>query len=85
VVLNQGFGEPVGQPLQWPWDDVTTDDFGVRNEGGAVANLDADHVADLLEVPNGGHPGIFALDADENLVQLAVRPLLPEEIAAIEE
>ena len=85
VVLNEGFGEPVGEPLEWPWDDVTPDQFVVGNESGAVANLDADHVADLLEVPNGGHPGVWALDPDENLVQLAVRPLLPEETAAVEE
>ena len=84
VVLIEGFGEPVGEPLDWPWDDVTPADFMAGDESGAIANLDAEHVADLLEVPNGGHPGVWVLDPDENLVQLGVRPLLPEETAAIE-
>ena len=85
VVLSEGFGEPVGDALEWPWDDVAPDDFVAGDEGGAIANLDGEHVSDLLEIPTGGHPGVWAMDPDENLVQLGVRPLLPDEIATIEE
>ena len=85
VVLFEAFGDPAREPMDWPWDDLTVDDFSAGDEPGRIANLDREHVADLLEVPNGGHGGIWALDPDGNPVQFGVRPLLPDEIAAIEE
>jgi hypothetical protein len=85
VVLNEGFGDPAAEPKDWPWSDVTPNDFVVGDEPGAIANLDGEHAAKLLDVPNGGHPGVWVLDPDEKVVQLGVRPLLPDEIAAIEE
>jgi hypothetical protein len=85
VILTEGFGEPAGGAIDWPWDDVAPDDFAAGDEPGALAHLDGEHVADLLELPTGGHPGVWVLDPDDNQVQLGVRPLLPDEIAAIEE
>jgi len=79
VILLEGFGQPVGQPLEWPWDDLTVADFPAGDEPGGIAHLDAEHVSNLLEVPNGGHPGIWVEDPDGNLVQFGVRPLLPDE------
>lgn len=84
VILLEGFGEPAGAPLEWPWDDLTVDDFPAGDEPGGIAHLDAEHVAKLLEVPNGGHIGIWVEDPDGNLVQFGVRPLLPDEQAAVE-
>jgi len=79
VVLVEGFGEPVGEAVDWPWDDLTTDDFLAGDEPGGIAILDAEHVSKLMDVPNGGHIGVWAHDPDGNLIQLAVRPLLPDE------
>lgn len=79
VILIEAFGEPVGEPLAWPWDDLTVADFPGGDEPGGLAILDAEHVAKLLEVPNGGHPGVWVEDPDGNLVQFGVRPLLPDE------
>ncbi len=84
VILLEAFGEPVGQALEWPWDDLTIDDFPAGDEPGGIAHLDAEHVSKLIEVPNGGHPGIWVRDPDDNLVQFGVRPLLPDEQAAVE-
>jgi hypothetical protein len=85
VVLTEGFGQPVGEAIEWPWEDVAPEDFVAGDEPGAIAHLDGEHVAGLLEVPTGGHPGVWVLDPDENQVQMGVRPLLPDEVALIEE
>ena len=77
--MMQGFGEPVGDSLDWPWDDLTPDDFPAGDEPGGIAILDAEHTAKLLETPNGGHVGVWVTDPDGNIVQMGVRPLLPDE------
>ncbi len=80
VALLEVFGEPVAQPIDWPWDDVDLDDFPAADGQAGIAILDAEHVAKLLEVPNGGHPGVWVMAPDgETPVQLGVRPLLPDE------
>ncbi len=85
VILLEGSGEPVGAALAWPWDDLTVRDFVIVGDAqGGVAFLDAEHVSKLLEVPNGGHPGIWVTDPDDNFVQFGVRPLLPDEQATVE-
>jgi hypothetical protein len=82
VTLLEGFGEPGGEVLEWPWDDLTMADFPSGDEPGGIAILDAEHVAELMEVPNGGQFGIWLEDPDGNVVQAAVRPLLPDEVEA---
>ena len=79
VILMQGFGEPVGEPLDWPWDDLTPADFPAGDEPGGINIMDAEHAAKLLEIPNGGHTGVWVADPDGNIVQMGVRPLLPDE------
>ena len=86
VVFSEGFGEPVGDALEWPWEDVAPDDFVAGDEGGAIANLDGEHVSDLLGDPDRrASRGLGRPTPMTNLVQLGVRPLLPDEIATIEE
>jgi hypothetical protein len=84
VVLTQSFGEPVNEPADWPWDDLTLDDFpAAGDEGDSILNLDKEHVSKLLETPNGGHPGVWVTAPDgDAIVMFGVRPLLPEEIEA---
>jgi len=79
VILMQGFGEPVGEVLDWPWDDLTPADFPAGDEPGGIAILDAEHTSKLLETPNGGHTGVWVSDPDGNIVQMGIRPLLPDE------
>jgi hypothetical protein len=84
VILMESFGEPVGEALPWPWDDLTLADFPGGDEPGGQALLDKEHVGKLLDVPNGGHPGIWVVAPDDSLVQFGVRPLLPDEILTSE-
>lgn len=83
VLLMEGFGEPVGQVLDWPWDDLTLADWPEAEEpDGRIKMLDSQHVAKLMEVPNGGHIGIWVRTPDGTSVQFGVRPLLPDEVEA---
>jgi hypothetical protein len=80
VVLLETFGEPAAQPQAWPWDDVSPDDFVALAESGwQEAVLDREHVALLLELPTGGHAGIWVSAPNGTVVQLGIRPLLPDE------
>lgn len=83
VILLEGFGDPVAAPLDWPWEDLSLGDWPTAEEpDGRIAFLDAEHVAKLTDVPNGGHVGVWVTAPDDTLVQLGVRPLLPDEVAA---
>jgi hypothetical protein len=82
VTLLEGFGEPTNEPMEWPWEDLTMDDFATGDEPGAIAMLTADQVSQIMEVPNGGQFGIWLEEPDGTVVQAAVRPLLPEEVEA---
>lgn len=83
VVLIQAFGDPVGAPKAWPWDDLTLDDFPAADEpNDRSLIMTRDQVALLLEVPTGGHPGIWVKAPDDTLVTFGVRPLLPDEVPA---
>lgn len=78
-------GQPTAEPIDWPWDDVSPDDFPRGDEPGAILHLDRAHVESLLEVPNGGAMGIWVRTEDDTLYQLAFRPLLPDEEALVSE
>jgi hypothetical protein len=83
TLLMEGFGEPVGQVLDWPWDDLTVADWPDAEEpDGRIKMLDAEHVAKLMEVPNGGHFGVWVETPDGVNVQIGIRPLLPDEVEA---
>jgi hypothetical protein len=83
VTLIESFGEPAQEPAAWPWADVSTDDFEAQAEFSNPARLmSREDVARLLEVPSGGHMGVWVEEADGTQWQMAVRPLLPEELPA---
>lgn len=83
IVLLEGFGEPQAVPKAWPWDDLTLADWPKAEEpGNRIKMLDREHVAKLLDVPNGGHFGVWVTAPDDSVIQFGVRPLLPDEIAA---
>jgi hypothetical protein len=82
LTLLETFGEPVGQPIEWPWDDITPASFAAEGEfDRPVAIVSAAQAADLVDLPSGGHPGI-AVTHDGTDWLLAVRPLLPDEVPA---
>ncbi len=87
VVLVEGMGQPVGAALDWPWDDLTPADWPKNPDEpmNSVKMLDKEHVAKLLDVPNGGHIGVWVTEPDgTTVVQFGIRPLLPDEIATFE-
>jgi hypothetical protein len=84
VFLVEGFGQPVGEPLAWPWTDLTVADWPKTDEPDSRSKiLDREHVAEIVEVPNGGHVGVWVTAVDGSLVTFGVRPLLPEEVAGV--
>ena len=84
ATLFDQVGEPVGEPIAWPWDDLTLADFPAGDEPGRVKVLTRAQVALLAEVPNGGQLGIAVTAPDGSIVQFGLRPLLPDEVAAFE-
>jgi hypothetical protein len=85
VTMFEAMGaQPMSEPIEWPWDDIAPDDFPRGDEPGGILMMRSDDVAALAEVPNGGALSIWALTPDEELVQFAVRPLLPDEAAAVQ-
>ena len=83
LLLMEGFGEPAGQVLEWPWDDLTVASWPDAEEpDGRIAFLTPEQVAKLIEVPNGGHFGVWVRTPDGVNVQFGVRPLLPDEVEA---
>lgn len=82
VFLFEGMGEPE-QVGEWPWTDVTLDDFSAQGDDWRLqAVLDRQHVEMLVDVPSGGEPFIYVVDAADQLWQIAFRPLLPDELPA---
>lgn len=64
----------------WPWEDVTPADFS--GDGWAVTTLTPEQVAMVVPVPSGGQ-GYIVLELPDGTQQsLAIRPLLPDEVAA---
>ncbi len=86
VVLfdNMGGGPADGvEPIAWPWSDVQPSDFVKPDESAwAMLSMSRDQVAKLTTVPNGGQLSIWVKAPDGSLVSFALRPWLPEELAA---
>jgi hypothetical protein len=84
VQVAVGMGDPVGQAVDWPWTgaDGAWDNWKPKpDEGFKTGTVDRQHVADLgLDVPNGGHVGIWVKAPDGTFAQVTVRSLLPEQI-----
>lgn len=82
VVLIKGSeGQRGGN--EWPWPDLTIEDFAVEGDGfRRVAVLSRELVAAVVEVPTGGVYS-YVVEAPNDLVwSIAIRPLLPNEIPA---
>ncbi len=77
--LNEPWIEDPGTPLPWPWPESPTELFG--DDLTDQATLTPDQVAEVTTVPNGGQ-GYIALETPSgDMASLAVRPLLPDELA----
>jgi hypothetical protein len=83
ATLLEAFGEPVGQePMAWPFVDIEFDEFGQADEFGARQRLISREEAALLtDVPSGGHQGVWVEAPDGTVWQIALRPLLPDELS----
>jgi hypothetical protein len=70
------------EPIDWPWTDIQPSDFVAADEQAwHVKILDRDHASKLTAVPNGGQLSIWVTAPDGSLVDFALRPLLPDEVA----
>lgn len=82
VTMYEATGaQPTSKPIEWPWDDIAPVEFVSDGDGpDAIRTMTRDEVSALVEVPNGGALGLWATTPEDELVQFAVRPLLPEEV-----
>jgi hypothetical protein len=73
-------GQAEGEMVDWPWTDLTLDDF-VSNPDSMfrVATLTADQAAALSPTPEGGLFNVAVMGQDRVPYQVSLRPLLPEE------
>jgi hypothetical protein len=73
-------GQAQGEMLDWPWTDLTLDDF-VSNPDSMfrVATLTADQAKVLSPTPEGGLFSVAVTGPDRVPYQVSLRPLLPEE------
>lgn len=79
IPAEQAFG-PV---VNWPWKDISPDDFGGDNEFFRTRDLSPDQVGKLdIENLAGGVSG-FAVQDGDDLYSFALRPVLPDEAAQL--
>jgi hypothetical protein len=73
-------GQAQGEMIDWPWTDVTLDDF-VSNPDSSfrVATLTSDQAAALSATPEGGLFSVAVMGPDRVPYQISLRLLLPEE------
>ncbi len=81
AMITEPWIEEAGAPALWPWDDEPADLFG--DDLDAIATLTPEQVAQVASVPNGGQGYILLETPDGTLMSLAIRPLLPDEVAAL--
>jgi hypothetical protein len=73
--------EAQGEMLDWPWPDVTLDDFiADPNSGFRSAILTPDQALALSPTPEGGVYAVPVVGPDRVPYQVSLRPLLPDEI-----
>jgi len=76
IPTEQAFG-PV---VDWPWPDISPDEFGGENEFFRTRQMTLDEVAALgIDNVASGVSG-FALQHGEDLYSFALRPLLPDDL-----
>ncbi len=80
AMLPEAFQGQQGVAIEWPWDDLTMDDFPITAESGfANGYITAEQAALVIDVPSGGVGGLLLEAPDGKLYSLAIRPLLPDE------
>jgi hypothetical protein len=80
AMLSEIWLEAPAEAIAWPWSDVSPDDF--VGEGWAETTLTPGQAAQVVDVPSGGQ-GYIVLDLPDGTQQsLAVKPLLPDELAS---
>jgi hypothetical protein len=77
------WGEQETEVVAWPWTDLAIDDF-VGEEGARYATLSPEQVAQVAAVPNGGQVLIPIEAPDGEVLNLSIRPQLPDEVVALE-
>lgn len=78
AILNEG--AQIGEGLDWPWTDLTLDDFVAQGEFGVrVAVLTPEQAKTLSDAPQGGLFGVGVFGPDRAPYTIALRPLLPDE------
>ena len=80
AMLPEAFEGQHGVAVEWPWDDLTMDDFPITAESGFPNGyITAEQAALVIDVPSGGVGGLLLEGPDGKLYSLAIRPLLPDE------
>ncbi len=82
--LTESFPGQVGEIIDWPWDDLSLDDFPSGDEPTRATTLTPEQVGAVTTEPTGGVAGLRISDEDGSVWQLAVRPLLPDEVANLD-
>jgi hypothetical protein len=73
-------GQVQGEMIDWPWTDVTIDDFVADpNSSFRTATLTAQQAKALSPAPEGGLYGVTVMGPDRVPYQISLRPLLPGE------
>jgi len=73
-------GQPQGETIDWPWSDVTLDDFVSSPDSSfRVATLTPDQAKALSPTPEGGLFSVAVMGPDRVPYEISLRPLLPEE------
>jgi len=73
-------GQAQGEMIDWPWTDVTLDDFVANPDSSfRVATLTAEQAKALSPTPEGGLFSVGVMGPDRVPYQISLRPLLPEE------
>ncbi|MBA2569845.1 MAG: hypothetical protein H0V04_01550, partial [Chloroflexi bacterium] len=67
-----------------PWDDLSLDDFPSGDEPTRATTLTPEQVGAVTTEPTGGVAGLRISDEDGTVWQLAIRPLLPDEVANLD-
>ena len=73
-------GQAQGEMIDWPWTDLTLDDFVANPDSSLrVATLTADQARALSPTPEGGLFSVPVMGPDRVPYEISLRPLLPEE------
>jgi hypothetical protein len=73
---------PAGPANEWPWPDLTLDDFSASEATGLLTGvLTAEQASKVVEIPSGGISNLAVNVPKKKVFELLLRPLLPDETA----